>query len=108
MSKELTVKHVDTLSIAKFVGVVNAIIAVAVGIIGAIAASISYITSGNYSAFETIGLTIAISAVALILYPLFMFVVGWLYGALAALIFNLFIGVSGGITLTVDEDATKK
>jgi Ca2+/Na+ antiporter len=108
MSKLLTVKHLDVLSIGKFVGTINALIAVVIGMLAAIATSISIMTNNHYGVFETIGLSAAIIAAGILVYPLVMFFVGWLYGILAALVFNLFIGVSGGITMTVDEETEKK
>lgn len=108
MATRLTVKHLDVFSLAKFVGIVNGIIAIVVGLIGAIVGSISYFSMNHLGVFETIGLSIAAIAVSVVVYPIVMFFLGWLYGAVAALIFNLFVGVSGGIAMTVDEELEKK
>lgn len=108
MAKRLTVKHVETRSVAKFVGVVNALIAVVVGLIGGIAATVTYLGSGDFGVIETVGLSIAIVGASIVLYPLFMYLIGWLYGALAAIIFNVFVGVSGGIAINVDEETLSK
>jgi hypothetical protein len=37
-----------------------------------------------------------------------MFAFGWLYGVLVAFIFNVVVGVSGGVELTVKNDSSKK
>ncbi len=74
----ITVTKVGVLSIGKLLGIVNLIV----------------------------GLAIILSAV--VLYPLVMFAFGWLYGVLVAFIFNVFVGVSGGVELTVKNDSSKK
>lgn len=102
--KKLTIKRLETFSIAKFVGTVNAIIAVLVGLIGSFGAMISLISSNEYGGWESFGLSIAVLAGGIVLYPILMYFLGWLYGALMALIFNLFVGVSGGITVDVEEE----
>ena len=104
MASKLTIKRFEVGSVAKFVGTVNAVISVVVGLIAAFGAIISLIASNEYNGFEAFGLSVAIIAAGILLYPLVMFFIGWLYGALAALIFNLFVGVSGGITVDVEEE----
>ncbi len=44
----------------------------------------------------------------LVLYPLVMFAFSWLYGVLAAFIFNIVVGVSGGVELTTKTTPTQK
>lgn len=101
--KKLTIKRLETLTIAKFVGTVNAIISIVVGLIGSFGAIISIVASNEYGAWESFGLSVALLAAGLILYPMLMFFIGWLYGALMALIFNIFVTFSGGITVDVEE-----
>ena len=104
MVKKLTVKRFEVGSVAKFVGTVNAVISVFIGLIASFGAIISLIASNEYGGLEAFGLSVGIIAAGILLYPLIMFFIGWLYGALAALIFNLFTGVSGGITVDVEEE----
>lgn len=78
-----------------------------VGLIAAITGLVSYFSMNSYGVFETIGISVAIVAAGIVLYPLVMFFVGWVYGTISALIFNLFIGVSGD-TMTVDEEPVRK
>jgi uncharacterized membrane protein YdbT with pleckstrin-like domain len=101
--KVLTIKRLEVTSVAKFVGTVNAVIAVFVGLIGSFSAIISVVTANDHSGFEAFGISLAILIGGIVLYPILMFLLGWLYGALMALIFNLFSNFSGGIKVDVEE-----
>lgn len=104
----ITVTRVGTLSIGKLFGTVNLIVALAVGIIAAIVGIVAYFNAGSYGFFEGLLGSLAIVLSAIILYPLVMFALGWLYGVLAAFIFNVVIGVSGGVELTVADETSRK
>lgn len=105
--KNLTVTRVGITSIGKLVGTVNAILALAIGIVAAITAIITYVSSSNDGFFTELIGSVAIGLGALIIYPLIAFALGWLIGVLYAFIFNVVIGVSGGVELTVEEEAVK-
>lgn len=106
----ITVTKVAVLSIGKLFGTVNLIIALAVGIIATVAGLVAYFTAGGYRFFEGLlgAIGIGISLAALLLYPLVMFAFGWLYGVLAAFIFNVVVGVSGGVELTTKTTPAQK
>lgn len=101
----ITVTKVGVLSIGKLLGIVNLIIGLAVGLIAAIVGTVTYLTTGSYEFFEGLLGVLAIILSGVILYPLVLFAFGWLYGVLVAFIFNVVVGVSGGVELTVREDA---
>ena len=101
----ITVTRVGVLSIGKLMGTVNLIIGLAIGIVAAIAGTVTYLSAGSYEFFEGLLGVLAIILSAVILYPLVAFAFGWLYGVLVAFIFNVVVGVSGGVDLTVREDA---
>lgn len=104
----ITVTKVGVLSIGKLLGTVNLIIGLAVGIIAVIAATVTYFAAGSYGFFEGLLGALAIILSAVVLYPLVMFAFGWIYGVLVAFIFNVVVGVSGGVDLTVKNDSSKK
>jgi len=107
----ITVTKVGVLSIGKLIGTVNLIVGLAVGLIAAVAGTVAYFSAGEYAFFEGLLGSLAIILTAVVLYPLVMFALGWLYGILVAFIFNVVIGVSGGVELTVRNDlptTTKK
>jgi hypothetical protein len=100
----IIVTKVGVLSIGKLVGTINLIIGLATGIIAAVAGIVAYFGADTYDFFDGLLGAIAILLTALILYPLVLFAIGWLYGILASFIFNVVIGVSGGVELTVQEN----
>ena len=93
----ITVTKVGVLSIGKLLGTVNLIVGLAIGIVAAIAATVTYFAAGSYGFFEGLLGALAIILSAVVLYPLVMFAFGWLYGVLVAFIFNVVVGVSGGV-----------
>lgn len=104
----ITVTKVGVLSIGKLIGTVNLIVGLAIGLIGAIAGTVAYLSAGSYEFFEGLLGVLAIILSAIVLYPLVLFALGWLYGVLVAFIFNVVVGVSGGVELTVSDDKIKK
>ncbi|MCD8561845.1 hypothetical protein LRY29_02170 [Candidatus Saccharibacteria bacterium] len=106
--QNITVTKVGVLSIGKLIGTVNLIIGLAVGIVAAIAGVVTYLAADSYGFFEGLLGSLAIVLSAVFLYPLVMFAFGWLYGVLVAFIFNVVVGVSGGVELTTKSTAAKK
>lgn len=104
----ITVTKVGVLSIGKLIGTVNLIVGLAVGVIAAIAGTVTYLGAGSYGFFEGLLGVLAIILAAIVLYPLVLFALGWLYGVLVAFIFNVVVGVSGGVDLTISDDKAKK
>lgn len=104
MARSITVQRIGVSSIARLIGTVNLIIGLVVGFLGAVVAIVSYLGhSSNGWVADTFS-SVGILLIGVIVYPLILFAFGWLYGALVALIFNLVIGVSGGVELTVADD----
>lgn len=104
----ITVTKVGVLSIGKLFGTVNLIIGLAIGVIGAVAGTVAYLSTNSPAFVEGLLGVLAIILSAVILYPLVLFALGWLYGVLASFIFNVVVGVSGGVELTVSDEKTKK
>lgn len=104
----ITVTKVGVLSIGKLFGTVNLIVGLAIGFIGAVAGTVAYFSAGSYDFFEGLLGSLAIILSAIVLYPLVMFALGWLYGVLAAFIFNVVVGVSGGVELTTKNTTAQK
>jgi hypothetical protein len=100
----ITVTKVGALSIGKLFGTVNLIVGLAIGLIAAVAGTVAFFGADTYTFFEGLLGAISIVLTAVVLYPLVAFALGWLYGALIGFIFNVVIGVSGGVELTVDNN----
>jgi hypothetical protein len=104
MARSIIVQKTGVSSIARLVGTVNLIIGLVVGFLGAIAAIVSYLHYNSNGFLADAFISVGILLVGVVVYPLVLFALGWLYGALVALIFNLVIGVSGGVELTVADE----
>jgi hypothetical protein len=101
--KRITVKHIGIMSFANLIGTWNAILGLFLGIAIAISGTITMATSGDYGIIAEVFLAIAIIIGSLVLVPLFAYAVGWLYGAVIALVANLVVESAGGIELDVEE-----
>lgn len=103
MEKKFMVTHVGAGSIGRLVGTVNAIFAVAAGLIGSIVAIAEVTSTQDYSVLMNIGVSAAIIMGGIVVLPLFAFVFGWLYGALVGVIWNILLGTTGGIEVNTEE-----
>ena len=106
--KKISVLRIGVGSLAKLVGIVNAIIAIAIGVIGAIVTTVGVISNNNFSVLGDIFAALGIAVVSLIVYPIIWFAFGRLYGALIAVIWNAVLGVSGGLQITTEEVKEEK
>lgn len=101
--KRITVKHIGIMSFANLIGTWNAILGVFLGVAIAISGSITVVNSGDYGVIGNILLVVGVIVGSIILVPLFAYVVGWLYGAVIALVANLVVTTSGGVELDIEE-----
>lgn len=103
MEKQVVISHVRARSIGRLVGVVNAIFALAAGIISSIVTIAAVISSQDYGFWGGLGMSAAILATAIIAIPLVAYAFGWLYGALIGFIWNVLLSTTGGIEVTTQE-----
>lgn len=108
MGKQIRITEVGISSLGKLVGTVNAIVALAVGVVASIVTTVGVISNNNYSTLTDILVSIGIVLVGVIVYPLLAFLVGWVYGALIAFVWNVILGVSGGLKIMTEEVADLK
>ena len=106
MEKKIMVTQVGAASIGRLVGTVNAIFALAAGLVGSIVAIADVVAMNNYSLLMNIGVSVAIIMGGIIVLPLLAFLFGWLYGALAGFIWNVLLGAAGGLEVHVEEVTT--
>lgn len=102
--KKFMIRRLGVASFAKFIGVANAIWVFVAAFFAMFAGFAVVFESDDLNIFGKIGSIIAIVAFALVIVPLFAFFVGWLYGAVVALIANLFLHTARGIELDVEEE----
>jgi hypothetical protein len=101
--KKINVTRVGVGSLGKLVGIVNAIVALAIGIVGSIVTTVGVIANNDFSVIGDVFAALGIALFGLVVYPLIWFAFGWLYGALIAVIWNAVLGVSGGLQVETEE-----
>ncbi len=106
--KELVVHKIGISSLGKLLGVWFAIVALVFGIIGSISGVVAVVAHNDFSLLQNIFYSIAILAFGLVVYPMLWFALGWLQGALLAIIFNVVVTGSGGLTMEVEEGSVVK
>lgn len=101
--QRMVVHKVGVGSLGKLIGTWFAIVAFVIGVIAAVATTISVFEQNDFSVLAGVGYAVLISAGWVLLYPLVMFAVGWLQGAILAVVFNFVISGSGGLSLHVES-----
>ncbi len=100
--KKIAVKKVGTLSFANLFGTWYAVLGLVTGIFTAVYSAIWVVNSTDSILVEIFG-GIGVVIASLILVPLLGYVIGWLYGAVIALIVNLVVSAAGGLSIEVEE-----
>ena len=103
MAREILVKRVGVRSLGRVVGTVQGLTALVFGVFIAVGGSIVVVQENNFSFFTNVFAVIGVTLASLVLYPLLMFIVGWIYGAIVALVVNLVFGAAGGLDLQVED-----
>ena len=101
--QRLVVHKVGVGSLGKLVGTWFAIVGVVVGVISAVVSTVSVFANNDYSFLAGIGIAILLVLGWVLLYPVLMFFIGWLQGAILAVVFNVVIAGSGGLSVHVEE-----
>lgn len=100
--KQVTVKKVGVGSLAKVVGITQAVFAFVVGILTSLSVAADVITNST-SFVQTLGISLWMLGLGAVLYPFVAFIVGWVQGALAALILNFVFAESNGLKLETED-----
>lgn len=105
--RQLSVERVGVGSLAKVVGLTQAVMAFVVGLItslGVAAGSISESTTF----VRTMGVSITALGLGVVIFPAIAFVVGWVQGVVAAVVLNFVFKETNGLQLEVEEGANKR
>jgi len=103
----LRIKKLGVLSVAKMQGVMGLVIGLIIGVIyGLIIIAYSLlgasILKGN-SSLAVGGGGVVVGIIAMIAIPIIYGIIGFIGGALGALLYNLFAGMVGGVEIEVDS-----
>lgn len=104
--KTVKVTKLGVGSFAKVVAFAQATIAFIVGLIATLLVAAGSITD-NTGFVHTLGISLAYLGLGVVLYPVVAFLIGWVQGAIVALILNLFFAESGGLDLEIEEVSKK-
>jgi hypothetical protein len=98
----VNVRRIGVASFGKLIGVWAAIVGLVTGVMGAVVAVASLLVNNHYGVFAGLFYSIGVVLLAVVVYPAVLFAIGWIQGAVIALIFNIVISGSGGLELVID------
>lgn len=101
--KKLVVRKIGVTTFGRFIGIANAIIGLVIGVFLGISGTIGVTQEDGWSFFGKLIAIVGVWLAALVLYPIVLFALGWIYGAVVALISNVFLQASHGIEVDVEE-----
>jgi len=101
--RKILVRKLGVGSVAKFVGMANAILALVWGVFVMFAGIVTSVEQSNWTFTEKLLGTLGSVSVGLVLIPVIGFALGWLYGAVVALVTNLFLHTAQGIELDIED-----
>lgn len=100
--KQIKVTNLSAWSLAKVFGWVQAVLGLIVGAIMTISVAVGQIQEGT-AFLETIGISLVTAGFAVIIFPLIMYLVGWVQGLVAGWILSVVFQESGGLRLEITE-----
>lgn len=99
--KALTVNKVGVGSLAKVVGIVQAVFGFVTGAFVSLSVAAESITEST-SFVQALGVSLFTLGLAVVIFPLVAFVVGWVQGAIAAIILNFAFAEGGGLKVETE------
>lgn len=102
--RKILIRKLGVSSVARFIGVANAIWAFIAGIFLLFGGIVGALEQTDWSAWTKLLASLGSVLVGLVVVPVLGFVLGWLYGAVVALIANLFLHTARGIELDVEDE----
>lgn len=97
------IRRLGVASVAKYVGLAQALLGFVYGFFAMLTGLAYVISADSYGVLEKIFGSVGVVLAALVVLPGFLFLVGWLYGAVFALIANLILQTSQGIEIDFEE-----
>jgi hypothetical protein len=97
----MVIRKVGAISAGKVMGILNAVVGLLIGVVFALIGMLGLIVqAGNGGDANPMGFLFGIGAIVMM--PVFYGLMGFVTGAIGALIYNVVAAVVGGIELTVD------
>lgn len=92
-------------SLGRLIGTWFAIVGLVVGLLSAVVSTVSVFANNSYSILAGIGIGALIVIGWVVVYPVVMYFIGWLQGAILALVFNFVVSGAGGLSVELEETA---
>ena len=100
--KAVRVEKLRVGSFAKVVAITQAIFAFIYGAIVTLGVIAGQITSDS-SVVDSLGVSVAILGLAIVIFPAVAYVIGWIQGAIAAVILNFVFKESNGLEIELED-----
>lgn len=101
-AKTITITKLGVGSFAKVIGVAYALIGLVAGLLATIAVSAGAISSDT-TFIQNLGISLWAFGWGVIIYPLVLFVIGWVEGAILAVILNFVFKESNGLQIETES-----
>lgn len=100
--KAIRVQKLRVGSFAKVVAITQAIIAFIYGAIVTLSVAAGQITSDS-SVVQSVGISVGVLGLAVVIFPAIAYVVGWVQGAVAAIILNFVFKEGGTLDIEISD-----
>ncbi len=100
--KEIKITNLSAWSLAKVFGWVQAVLGLIVGALVTMSVAVGHLQEGN-TFLSTVGLSVVTAGFAIVIFPLVMYLVGWVQGLVAGWILSVVFQESGGLRLEITE-----
>lgn len=100
--KRIIVRRVGVASVATLIGVINAIVAFVIAFF-AMFGGLASVFQADLNIFGQVFGSIGVVLFSLVVVPVVAFLIGWLYGAVWAVVANFFLRSADGLELDVEE-----
>ena len=100
--KTITVNKLKVGSFAKVVGITQAVFGFVYGLVLSIGVAAGAINE-NTSFISALGISVFVIGMSVLLIPFVAFIVGWIQGAIVALILNFVFAESDGLDIVIED-----
>lgn len=100
--KKVQVTKLGVGSFARVVAVTQAIIAFVYGLIATLGVAAGEINEDT-SFVSTLGVSVAVLGLAVVIFPIIGYIIGWIQGAIVSSVLNFVFKEAGGLTLEIEE-----
>lgn len=97
----MVIRKVGALSVGKVLGILYAILGLFIGAAIAVASMLGFLVQAGNGG-DASPLAVIFSVAAVVILPVFYGVLGFIFGAIGSLVYNVVASMVGGIELTVD------